>query len=298
MWRLRELKFYFIFFYLFSQTSYISTQIDRTKQLKICSIVLKIFQLSVLVRLTAAFIHTGNIGLSPKDFDGFALQFLIYLRVICSHYILLYNSFLLSVKSIHICGSIAAIIQYIELKLKNSVQMDKFKNFFQKKLLLAMFIQIIGVTFAFALDGLFKEPFHFSCAQVIACTKIAALFYVIFFIDFMTCLLHSVNKTLREIVRDPNKNKKIFATLFHLKWVHFHLFKFSNLLNERFGMLILLFLMENFTTCYVAFYRSVVIWPSFVIAGKCYILHIILLLDIIDINFIKKCAIRLNLIMR
>lgn len=267
MWRIRELKICFIFFYLFSQTSYIPLSIDRTKQLKIGSIILKIFQFCLPIIQLVVDANLGYVGSSPKNFNQFVLQLILYLHFIGSYYIF-YNSIFPSVKSNHICEFITAIIQYVELKLNISIQIDKFRRKYLRKLLITLALQAISLIVTSAFGRFFIIPYQLIYIIIIYSTKIIAAFYAVFFVDLVTYLLKSINKAIKEISGDPRKKKKIFATLRHLKWIHYNLFKFSKLINDRFGSMIIICLLENFVNCYVFIFLCVVKWPSIGIASK------------------------------
>lgn len=266
MWRIRELKICFILFYLFSQTSFIPIRCNQSKLLRFGSLILKIFQFFIPITLLIGDIIRGFLGSSPKNFDEFVLQFAVYFHFFCCYYIL-YSNMFPSFSSYHICEFIATIIQQLELKFRNFVQLDKFKKIFLRKFMITLVLQTFVLIWNLVLD-FHLESLPIISILILSCTKHASAFYAIFLIDLMSCLLHFVNKMLKEISRDPNKNGKIFATLRHLKWFHNNLFKFSKFINDRFGFLIIIYLMDNFTIFYVMIYRCVVSWPSIGIASK------------------------------
>lgn len=270
MWCIRELKVYFVIFYLFGQSSYIPLKTDHVKGLRIASYIPKIIHLTVPI--SHFILNAYNQKLKLTSFHVIATQYSMFL-VFLSNYYPLFLSVLYPNTSFQLCEYFGNIFQYLEHNLHINIQIGKFKKNFTQLLFLKMAFSTVAFASRFAETSVFLHPMENILFTVSVFIGIFAAFHVILFISLVHFILRTINKVFKNIWRGPKRPNDAFEFLRHLKWTHYKLWKISRALDNQFGLVILLLLLHNGLVMGFTIYRTFVIWPSSLITSKYRFLH-------------------------
>lgn len=267
MWRVRELKSYFMVFYLFGQTAYIPLKADHAKQLQILSVLLKMIHIGFPIAHTILFVYNRCEDSPLKDFDIFVTQYLFFFIFICASYAS-YKNFFSPNLSRKICELFADVIQYSETNFQSETQIGKFKKNFTRKFLIKVIVEFVTLLSRFVSKDVYLNPFELLFFTITWITSKITTFYIMLFIDLLECVLQSLNMKVKEILRDKKQTKNAFDMFHHIKLIHYNLWQISKILNEQFGMQLLLLLLANGINIGMTMFRIVIYWPSVYITGK------------------------------
>lgn len=267
MRRVRELKNYFIVFYLFGQTAYIPLKTDYTKQLQIFSVILKICHLIFPIAHTVLFIYNRFEESAREKFDILIMQYLILCIFIFASYATYINFFHPNL-SHKICELFAGVIHYSEYNCRTELQIDKLKKNFTRKFLINIIIEMATLLSRFLSKDVFLHPLEVISFTISWTISRITIFYIMLFIDLLECVLRSLNVKVKKTLRDTKQKKDAFTMFHHMKLIHYNLWKISKILNEQFGMQLLLLLLANGISIGNTMFRSFILWPSVYVTGK------------------------------
>lgn len=252
MWEICELRWCFMWFYLFGQTTYIPL-LKQTKEnlLIIASIIPKIISIIILFgspyilcvfRLGNTFDFSVGIVLFYSNCNIFAIFIAVYQNI--------FKPFL----SRRICGMYLDVIRSMDKKLNVQIKLEEFaKKFHWKIIKLFVFqstISIIRVnsftTFYTTISTIFYSITFIYNDFIIL--------HIILFIELLHYILFTLNKKINQIIQKPDDQLTLIEIVHSLKRIHLSLWKISNVLNSNFSLVLLLYLLQSFSTSIFAVY--------------------------------------------
>lgn len=257
----------FVLFYISGQTSYIPLQSDHSKLLKFVSIFIRIVYIILTIWDVVTDIRNRSFQVNSETFKNVVLCLIIvinFLPILLSFY----TNAMSRCSSSHICDLFANLIQYIECNLKCHINIDRFKVDFFRTLILQIAIETVASIARYIFDDIFIGFFDHVCLTFWKAIKIFAISYTVFYVNLVVFLMKTVNLNLIDFMHDRKRMRQIFATLRHLKWFHYQLRQILMNLNERFGLLFLVFLIHFFLVSVLTIFRILILWPTFVITSK------------------------------
>lgn len=280
---LQPFQFYFTIFYLLGINAYVSfTEINK-KCSKVMCILPRILNISIGLMV---FRQIGES--SEKDWNRLAFLSVVYVMIRKQF------STLVSVGEnlFHIrlmrqtVKTLSFTIQVLKCSLNIEFPYKTFKRTIEKKLLLQMVLILVATVtkyiFLSTLRNLWAWRIEYAIYNVIKCANI---FFVTFYVDFMTFTLKSLNGKLINMTSERNifwcqeKHQKWLYIVHQMKLIHFQLWKISRNVNTMFGWFLIALMVELTTTS-----ASQVLWAFTMVTNT----------D--DVQFLRKYFIVFNLI--
>lgn len=271
MWCIRKFKIYFICFYICGLTSYIPLKKGHIKRLQVISILVKVIHVSVLIGYVTLFIINRFTQLKLMNFNAILSNYAVFYTAIANGYAL-YKSITTPNLSRNICGRFAGIIHYMERNLQVAIPIEKFKISFTLKIWLKLITATLCTVTLHVIassDGIiFIHPAEEFVYIVIRHVIIMSAFHAILYISLIEVLLLSINMQLKKKLCAVKRQKTIFTSLHHLKWIHYNLWRISQMINDHFGTLFSVLLLQYSTWLIFGIYRIYTLWPGFVVLSK------------------------------
>lgn len=263
MWYIRELDPFFVCFHLFGQTAYIPSKLKYMKQLLISSIVFKLIHFS-LAFAYAFKVVTSKLNNSVKDtsFNSYVLRY-VGVHFFLINGLVLYKSIVSPFSSYRICQHFARVIENMQFYLKVQFRMNNFKRSFLQKILSYLSVLL----FQCALHSILNQPDNYS-TYILTPVNIFAAFYIILFVDLINFSLNSINAKLEECLCFKQPYVKVIILFQYVKWIHFNLWKISKILNNDFGLMLIIITLHYFIWIVLSSYYMFLVWPRDEIASK------------------------------
>lgn len=259
MYRLRVLENYFLCFFLFGQSSYISFE-PKKKVISYLSCIPRTIYFLYTVCL-AVIIHRQT-----QILDSITIDYINY-TVIILHTIAISDSIICSGVVKRILISLNHAVNHLEMVLYISVRLDHFvKSYRQKLIFVVVLIQLSSVAKLSIQSPTFNRSFDIYNA-IAALLKVFVSFHIILFVDFIAFLIWSMNNQLigGNIFECSSvmKSNKIIRILRNVKTVHFKLWEITRHIDKRFGRLLLLLYLETlYTTVFAVSGALQTFWTS------------------------------------
>lgn len=264
---IEELKLYFVIFFLFGHASYIPSKLNHHKRIKVLSIFLKIINVSIPLCGAIVILFDRSHSFEVENLNSFTVKYSVI-----AHYSMatfaLYTSIITPNLSCHLCEFFAGIIQYMERHLKIVIQIHTFKQMFLRKLMLKMFIEALAAAFRLRVMDLFVNPSETILMTITLNAIISGAFHVVLYICLIEFLLFSITAKLNDHLSASKRFTRIDLLFRHLKWIHYNLWKISQIISRKFGLLLAVLLLDYSLTFVITIYRIFVFWPSINIASK------------------------------
>lgn len=256
MWRIRELDLFFVCFHFFGQTAYIPSKVKYMKRLIISSMFFKLSHFAVAFAYATAVVM-GHIRRSVKNtpFNSYVQRY-VGIHFCLMTFLLLYQSVISPYLSLRICQHFGRLIENMRFYLRIQIQMDNLKREFVQKILSYLLVLLLRLSLHLS----FNQNDVFYC-YVLPSVHVFAAFHIILFIDFVNFSLHSINLKLEEYLRFKQPCIRIIILFRYLKWMHFKLWKFSEILNKNFGLSLLIILIHYFLWIVLSCYYTILVWP-------------------------------------
>lgn len=248
MWCIRKLKVYFVCFYVFGLTTYIPLNKNHRKMLEVVSVFVRLVHTSILLGVYILFFINHIEKLQSNDFTEI-FENVMYLcgNIIAS--IVLYENITARYSANDICAHFASVVQRMDRNLQIKIQINKFQRMFVQKVvtkfLAVSFALLIrastgseNVKLTIRLEGNLYEISRFGLYIV--------LFYVVFYIDLIVIALRSINDQLEHHFYASRRYTRTSTMLYHLKCIHYNLWKISQIINQNYGLLTAILLLQYF----------------------------------------------------
>lgn len=271
MWCIRKLKVHFVIFYICGLTSYIPLKKGHTKRLQVVSILVKVIHVSVLIGYVTLFFINRFTQLKLINFNAIYLNYTVFYNAISYGYAL-YKSITTPNLSRNMCRQFASIIRYMERNLQVAIPMKKFLISFTLNMCLKLTLANIYTVTLRNLGSndniTFFQPMEEVLYTIMRHVIIMSAFHAILFISLIEVLLFSLNLKLGKSLYAFKRHSTIFTTLHQLKWIHYNLWKISQVINKRFGSLLSVLLLQYATLLIFGIYRIYTLWPNFVVISE------------------------------
>lgn len=264
-----EFRSLFVLFYIFGQTSSIPLKTDHSRLLTVFSTLIRIAYIVPSIWNIATDFYVKNRFAQPKS-ETFGNLVLCLVVIINFLPILLtfYSNAISQYSSSRICDLFANLIQYIKCNLKCSIDIDIFKREFTRKLIFQIAFEIVATISRYISEEVSIDQFHHACFTFWKIITIFAVSHIIFYVNLIEFTIKTVNSSLVNILHNRKRLRRIFVTLRHVKWFHYNLLQILVVLNERFGLLCLVFLIHYFFVGVLTMFRTLTLWPKIVIISK------------------------------
>lgn len=266
MWCIRELKPYFIVFFLFGHTSYIPLK-HHNKQLKVLSNIVKSINFMIPFGNAMLTIYNRSHALKVIDFNSFIVKYSVMVNF-STAVSTLYTGLINPNLSRHICIFFANIIQYMEQNLQIAIHIDKFKTNLRRKVLLKLTFVIIATISRQTAQDIFVHVTDNILMTLSLLIIIVAAFHVILYVCLIEFLLALINSKLMQHLSSTVNSEQLSLIFFHLKWMYYNLWKISQILSRKFGFMLTVLILEYALTIVVTIYRFFIFWPNLAVASK------------------------------
>lgn len=266
----RELRPYFICFFLFGQTSYIPSEPNHLKHFRLISIILKLFNLAIPFGSTILFVYNRSTDtVKSSEFNSFFSKYVIFVISLFT-YLAFYTSYVNPNLAHDICGIFDRLIPYIERNLHIKIDIRTFKQRFRRKLCFKLSIEIFTSVLRYAMTDVVSAVEN-SLFTIMLVINIFGIFHLILYIDLIELLLCSINRKINVYAKEiwfTKRYTKTLSTFHRLKWIHYNLWKISRILNDKFGVLCIFFAIHFSVTFVGTLYRSFVYFPTLLMIGE------------------------------
>lgn len=244
-------KKYFFVFYLFGQSAY-NPFIPHANTNK--SVLVHIPRCIIFCVLLTAVCNISIIQYRNKTFRGISdsVVFFISLGAFLFTYLLVVlNSFVVPNGVQRIIGELMLITKYLKENLNVNVVFQVFEqNYLQKiRIFLCVLLTMMCVRLTIASNVFVHLTEYWGF--IIYAIKYISVLHIVFYIDFVTLLLHSINIPLAVMQLETasktvlsNSNVLVNCLRYH-KYVHFKLWQISKLINFRFGWIMMGLLLSD-----------------------------------------------------
>lgn len=232
MQKVPELSSFYLLFFLFGQTLDVPSKSHNRIFKRIFSIVLKIVYLLVLISLAYWMTHSNIKSNGIRELTSILARvpFLFY---ILSNFVAVFSEWSHPMASQWLYNRTTYIILYTKHRVTATLALNRFKWTFYRKVLFALSEAIITFLVKSQLKSVIIEPITELILLMATIYRYVALFHMLLLIDLIAFILSSLNDHLKSINERPLSGDKLYATLRHLKWIHYNLFRVTRLLNER-----------------------------------------------------------------
>lgn len=244
MWRIHKLKLNFIFFFITGQTTYIPLKIKNKKLLLIDSLIPKAIYFLISFGTVYTTIKESYKWPYHNEYHAIFLVCVLLFFMI-SNFVALFINITDPFLSETLCALFANAIDTLEKHIKLNIPIDKFKVTFRNKILFMFGIDVIGGILKFIIVSAFLKPVAEMFLFISFLYRNAVLFHTVIYIDLMGLLLESVNKKLSDI-HEGSSSLIVLDCVRHVKLVHYNLWRISKTINQKFGWILLLRLVESF----------------------------------------------------
>lgn len=232
MQKVPELSSFYRLFFLFGQTLDVPSKSHNRVFTRISSIVLKIVYLLVLISL-AYWMTNSNIksnGIRELTNILARVPFLFY---ILSNFVAVFSEWSHPMASQWLYNRTTYIILYTKHRVTAMLPLNRFKWTFYRKVLFAISEAIITFLIKSQLKSVIIEPITELILLTATIYRYVALFHMLLLIDLIAFIILSLNDHLKSINGRPVSADQLHATLCHLKWIHYNLFRVTRLISER-----------------------------------------------------------------
>lgn len=259
MFRIRDLKFSFIWFYLFGQTAFIPSKRNRDKFPLIISIVPKAFLAFVVVNSATNYVKCY--GLQPLNSRTAPRFYLFTIVKILPHMFSIGLQLRKPFASKFICKMFANSFQSLNDQLKIKTDLKIFLKKFHKKIILNVFISLAFGVIKFLI------PTHDSIELLIFFTfpnmyRIFIVLHITLFVDLIQFFLFTINTNINYAVRNRNGKLRLIGIVDSVKKLHLSLWNISNLINSYFGLILVVVLLHDFTFATLEIYWTFLVMEN------------------------------------
>lgn len=258
MWRIRELRSSFVYFYLFGQTSYIPLKGGHLNYLLGVSFFPKILHFLILFGAIITGVTQNSKWPNIFDFNSMVLIATVLLTF-AADFLVLYSEFLSPFWSRTVCEMYAGVIQYTEHKFSITVPTNRFQNYFHLKIILFVLTETLSSALIIFIPNSFFKPIATYFLAILSIFKGMILLYIVLFIDLMQLLLFSLNFKLKSVTQNRLRRYSISIVFKQVKWIHYKLWKISKLINHRFGWIFVFSIIDYSTRFIVCLYYTFVL---------------------------------------
>lgn len=246
MCRIRELKYCFVYFYLFGQTTYIPLKGGHSKCLLIVSFLPKLIHLAVII--TNIFSTYTQINRKPSILTMNTVMLYTIFTINCmSNIVAFYLNVLTPFWSRQICDMFSNIIQFAECKMLVHVPVYRFQKHFHKKIWFGIILEIISSSTRIIVQSPVFKPMMNVYLLIIFLYKMFVMLHALMYIDLIQFVLCSVNTKLNNVAHTRWHRYSVAITFRQVKWIHFNLWKISKKINQQLGWIIIMLILENST---------------------------------------------------
>lgn len=128
---------------------------------------------------------------------------------------------------------ISQVLLYTMQHVSPNQSLKQFRTGFYLKVLVAVSEATISFLVQSQLKSVIIEPATEFLLLTATIYRYAAIFHVLLFIDLVAYVMLTLNKRLDSINEQPLNCNEMCATLQRFKWIHFNLYRASNVLNQR-----------------------------------------------------------------
>lgn len=244
MWCIRELDPFFVCFHFFGLAAYIPSKAIHMKRLLVSSVFFKFIQFAMAFAFVISSfsndLDSDRLWKLP-NFNAFLQRYTII------HFFLLANFLLFkSVGAPHlsrrICEHFCHVIEDMQFYLQIRLQMKSFKTTYVQKVSLHLFVFLSRII----IDPHFFRPLHAKFYIAVQMVAVFAVLQVILFIDLISLSLCSINTKLKEHLYFKQPYFRVILIFRYLKWIHYNLWKISEILNENFGLWFIIIFLHYF----------------------------------------------------
>lgn len=228
-----DLSSIYLIFFIFGQTPSWPAE-TRNKQTlsRICSIALKIVYLLVLISLIY-WMTTSSIKSNELHEFTSVLARVPFLFYILSNLVAVFSEWTNPNISQWLYKHISHVLLYTMQHVSSNLSLNQFKTGFYGKVLVAMLEATISFIVQSQLKSVIIEPVTEFLLLTATIYRYAAIFHILLFVDLIAYVMLTMNMRLDSINEQPLNPNEITATLQHFKWIHYNLYRASNMLNER-----------------------------------------------------------------
>lgn len=263
MWCIQKLKIHFTIFYICGLASYIPLNIDRFEILYVISLFVKSFYISVLSASTIRFINSRfDEKISLNFSEIYSCAVFIHNNIISAFafYICIRSSNV----SRNVCNRFAFIIHRMEQKLQITIPMNQFN----KQFAITVFVKIVTIIPAIqstseSLSYLYSNfvQLDITLFMINQIFLIMLDFYLVFHVNFMGFLMMLINNKL-QIHYASRRYTNVASVLYNLKFLHFNLWQISQIINNHFGFLIAMLIIQLLHLIVFGIYETIIGWQS------------------------------------
>lgn len=246
MWRIQELKTTFIWLYLFNQTVYIPLNDNRNKFLYRLSFIPKL--ILIIVFFAQIITHTFRDIPQPTKND-IINKILIYSAIthFMTNLLTVFSTTFNPFGSKAILTKFALIIEYIESRWKMEIPIRAFEKRHRRKIMLYVVLQLfIIVLKLFSNPGLYSK-YNLVLMGISFMYKGFIVFHITIFISLIGLIMSSLNMKIVKVLHDePISRHSVVFLLRQFKLVHYKLPKIVKMINDEFGWILFVFMLEAF----------------------------------------------------
>lgn len=242
MFRIRDFKYSFIWFYVFGLTSFIPSNRSRDKVFLIISIVPKALYAFIVI-ISATYYLKHHQWQTLKSHTTTILFFTIakILPDIFSVVFQLRTPFATQ----SICKMFVNCFQLLNDQLGIKADSNNFSKKYHNKIVFNLFFQLTICLIKFIIDPThdsIEMSIFFTFAQIY---HIFIVLHITLFIDLMQYFLFTINTNMNYVVQNRKGKLKLIEIVDSIKMLHLHLQNISSLINSYFGLILIVVLLHD-----------------------------------------------------
>lgn len=226
-----QMRATFILYFLFGHVSYRNAQHLKFPCVRLIVYIPKVVFFLILIPsiLILAGFHRKN----PKTQPFTALsQNITYTFFVCSNLISLFTDLIQPTASYSLYDQINYVIAYCNCRIQ-TIKTHSLMQDFTRRLALGGLLTAANVIIKLVWPSLITAPVTELFIAAAATYRYMALLYSVNAIDSISCVLTALIQCLKDLQTNPKNTCEILQTFQRMKWIHFRIFRISELLNKR-----------------------------------------------------------------
>lgn len=225
-----ELRSMVILLILFGQISYRNRQKRNNRMERIITYILKMVYFVILFPSIFMLLGLHKKHSSFHKFTAFSRD-ISYIFYVGSNLIALFTDLLRPSRPYLLYKQINSIIAYTNYRI-NAIDTQQIKRKFFKRLWIGVLPIVGNLILKSAWRSLFTPPLSQAFITAAQIYRHIALLYSVLIMDATNSVLSAMITHLEKLPNDRKHYNQIYATIRQMKWIHFKLFRVSELYNK------------------------------------------------------------------
>lgn len=229
--QIAQMKTAFILYFLFGQVSHRNGPKLKPVFVRVIAYIPKVVYFVILIPsiLILAGFHRKN----PKTKQFTAIsQNLAYTFFVCSNLISLFTDLIRPATSFLLYDQINYVIAYCNCRMQ-AIKVARLMRDFTRRLALGALLIVGNVIIKLVWPSLITAPVTELFIAAAATYRYVSLLYAVHAIDSMIYVVAALSRCLEGLQANPRSASHVLRTLQYMKWIHFRVFRVSELLNKR-----------------------------------------------------------------